>query len=99
MRLRTDPEEELYRAVLALESVDDCRRFFKDITTPAELRALAERWHVARLLDEGELSYREIHDATGVSTTTITRVARFLGQEPNQGYRRVLDRMKQSRAR
>jgi len=96
---RTDPEEELYRAVLALESVDDCRRFFKDITTPAELRALAERWHVACLLDEGELSYREIHDETGVSTTTITRVARFLGQEPNQGYRRVLDRLKQSRAR
>lgn len=99
MKRRTVPEEELYRAVLALESVDDCRRFFKDITTPAELRALAERWHVARLLDEGELSYREIHDETGVSTTTITRVARFLGQEPNQGYRRVLDRMKQSRAR
>ena len=58
-----------------------------------------QRWHVARLLDAGELSYREIHDETGVSTTTITRVARFLEQEPNQGYRLVLDRLKQSRAR
>ena len=94
-----DPYDDLFRAVLALETLDDCRRFFKDITTPAELKALSERWHVARLLDEGELSYREIHDETGVSTTTITRVARFFGQEPNHGYRLVLDRLKQSRAR
>ena len=96
---KPDPYDDLFRAVLALETLDDCRRFFKDITTPAELKALSERWHVARLLDEGELSYREIHDETGVSTTTITRVARFLGQEPNQGYRLVLDRLKKSRAR
>jgi len=93
-----DPlEADLFRAVLALETVDECRRFFKDITTPSELRALSERWHVAVLLDRGELSYREIHDATGVSTTTITRVARFLGQEANQGYRLVLDRVKGKR--
>ena len=90
-------ETELFRAVLALETVEECRRFFRDITTPAELHALAERWHVAGLLDRGELSYREIHDATGVSTTTITRVARFLGQEANQGYRLVLDRLKTKR--
>ena len=96
---KPDPYHDLFRAVLALETVDGCRRFFKDITTPAELKALSERWHVARLLDEGELSYREIHDETRVSTTTITRVARFLGQEPNQGYRLVLDRLKKSRAR
>lgn len=94
-----DPHEDLFRAILALETVDDCRRFFKDITTPAELKALSERWHVARLLDGGALSYREIHDETGVSTTTITRVARFLGQEPNQGYRLVLDRLGQNRVR
>lgn len=93
----TAPELELFRAVLALDTVDECARFLKDITTPAELRALAERWHVAGLLDEGELSYREIHDATGVSTTTITRVARFLGHEANQGYRLVLDRLKKKR--
>ena len=95
----SDPCEDLFRAVLTLQTVEECRRFFKDITTPAELKALSERWHVARLLAEGELSYREIHDETGVSTTTITRVARFLGQEPNQGYRLVLDRRKQIRAR
>lgn len=96
---KAEPYDDLFHAVLALDTVRECRRFFKDITTPAELKALSERWHVARLLDEGELSYREIHDETGVSTTTITRVARFLGQEPNRGYRLLLDRLKQSRAR
>ncbi len=57
------------------------------------MRALSERWHVARLLDEGELSYRQINEATGVSTATIVRVARFLRDEPHQGYRAVLDRL------
>ena len=93
----SDPYQDLFHAVLALRTVDECRRFFKDLATPAELKALSERWHVARLLAEGELSYRQIHDETGVSTTTITRVARFLAQEPNQGYRLVLDRRKRSR--
>jgi uncharacterized protein YerC len=48
---------------------------------------------VARLLDGTELSYRDIHDATGVSTTTIVRVGRFLKQEPHKGYRRAIDRI------
>jgi len=67
------------------------RRLLLDLCTPAEIRTLAERWHVARLLDGTDLSYREIHDRTGVSTTTIVRVGRFLRQEPNQGYRRAID--------
>jgi len=62
-----------------------------DLCTPAEVRTLAERWLVARLLDSTDLSYRDIHEATGVSTTTIVRVARFLKQENNLGYRRTLD--------
>jgi uncharacterized protein YerC len=50
---------------------------------------------VARLLSEGKKSYREISADTGVSTTTVTRVARFLSQEDHQGYRLVLDRLKE----
>ena len=64
-----------------------------DLCTPAEVRTLAERWHVARLLDGTDLSYRDIHEATGVSTTTIVRVARFLRQEPHQGYRAAIDKL------
>jgi TrpR-related protein YerC/YecD len=70
-------------------------RLLTDLCTPAEIRTLAERWHVARLLDGSDLSYRDIHDATGVSTTTIVRVARFLRQEPHRGYRAALDRLAQ----
>jgi TrpR-related protein YerC/YecD len=70
------------------------RRLLLDLCTPAEVRTLAERWHVARLLDETKLSYREIQDGTGVSTTTIVRVGRFLRQEPHHGYRLALDRLR-----
>src|ERR1044071_8636919 len=78
-------------ALLTPGSREDMRRLLRDLCTPSELRALAERWHVARLLDGAELSCRAIHDGTGVSTTTIVRVGRFLRQEPHQGYRNAID--------
>lgn len=68
-------------------------RLLADLCTPAEVRTLAERWHVARLLGETALTYRDIHDATGVSTTTIVRVARFLKQEPYQAYKFAIERV------
>jgi len=89
---------ELCAALLTPSNEDAMGSLLSDLCTPAEIRTLAERWHVARLLDETSLSYREIHDATGVSTTTIVRVARFLRQEPHQGYRRALDALRGSDA-
>lgn len=86
---------------VALDNVKDVaemERFLVDLCTPAELRALSERWHVAQILDKGECSYRDISAQTGVSTTTIGRVARFLKDEPHQGYRAVLDRQNSDRA-
>ncbi len=88
-----DTRKDLALALASVEAVDEMERFLVDLCTPAELRALAERWHVAQILDAGEQSYREINALTGVSTTTIGRVARFLKDEPHQGYRTVLDRM------
>ena len=82
---------ELCAALMTPSSKEEMARLLTDLCTPAEIRTLAERWHVARLLDEGGLSYRDIHEATGVSTTTIVRVARFLRQEPHHGYRAALD--------
>ncbi len=82
----------------ALANLADEKRitsFLIDLCTPAERHALAERWMVAQLLDEGKLSYRDINAKTGVSTTTIGRVARFLKDEPHGGYRYVLDKMKE----
>src|ERR1700761_8831448 len=86
--------KDLIAAFLALKDADECRRFLLDICTPKEIADLSDRWMVARLLDEGKLSYREIHAQTGVSVTTVGRVARFLQQENFQGYRLVLDRSK-----
>ena len=93
-----DPEalaDDLCRALLAPRDCAEMARLLADLCTPAEVRTLAERWHVARLLETTDLSYRDIHDATGVSTTTIVRVARFLRQEPHQAYRMVMQRLKQ----
>ena len=83
--------EDLCRALLTPGSPEEMARVLTDLCTPQEIRTLAERWHVARLLDGTGLSYRDIHDATGVSTTTIVRVARFLRQEPHRGYRAAID--------
>lgn len=86
-------ETDLFKAFAGLRDADEAARFLRDLTTPAELAAFAERWRIARLLDAGALSYREIAAATGASTTTVGRVARFLREEPHQGYRIMLDRL------
>ena len=90
---------DLCAALLTPANADEMRRLLVDLCTPQEIRTLAERWHVARLLDGTRLSYREIQEATGVSTTTVVRVARFLRQEPHQGYRRALDALENGDAR
>ena len=85
--------DELAEALAQVRDQREARALLADLCTPAEVHTLAERWHVARLLDQGKLTYREISEATGVSTTTIVRVARFLRQENEGGYRILLDRM------
>ena len=76
-RQQARAENALFEAVMSLESVEECRNFLKDLCTPAELQALVDRWQVVEYLEQG-LPYRKIHDLTGVSVTTIGRVARFL---------------------
>jgi TrpR-related protein YerC/YecD len=87
---RTDELRELLRAVVALRSVEEAEAFFRDLCTLSELEALAHRWEVARLLDEG-LPYGEISRRTGASTTTVTRVAHWL-RHGEGGYARALER-------
>ena len=70
-------EDQLFEAVISLENITECRSFLKDLCTPAELQALVDRWQVVEYLGQ-DLPYRKIHDLTGVSVTTIGRVARFL---------------------
>jgi TrpR-related protein YerC/YecD len=84
-------EDELFNAILELNSIPECRTFFQDLCTPAELQAMKDRWAVAELLADG-LTYRQIRDKTGVSVTTVGRVARCLAEQP-AGYAAVLKRM------
>ncbi|MCE7902540.1 MAG: TrpR, YerC/YecD [Gammaproteobacteria bacterium PRO9] len=85
-------EQALFRAIASLRDVAEVRDFFIDLCTPAELQALKDRWLVAELLDRG-LPYRQIHERTGVSVTTIGRVARYLTQGTG-GYSCALARRK-----
>ncbi len=89
---------QLLDAFLTLKTRDEVEAFLADLCTPAEIRAFVERLHVARLLDEDRLSYREIAEAAGASTTTVVRIARFLREMPFQGYRLVIDRLKEGAA-
>jgi len=77
-------ERNLYVALAALQSPEECRAFLRDLCTPAEIQAMTDRWSVVEYLQRG-LPYREIHKLTGVSVTTIGRVARFLAAG-NGGY-------------
>jgi TrpR-related protein YerC/YecD len=86
-------ERALLQAVLTLRTVEECRDFFRDLCTPAELQALADRWNVVGLLQSG-LPYREINRQTGVSVTTIGRVARYLAAG-NGGYALAARRLKE----
>jgi TrpR-related protein YerC/YecD len=70
--------DELADAFATLRTRDEYRRFLRDLCTLSELEALAHRWQIARLLDEGKLSYLEIADRAGGSTATVTRVAQWL---------------------
>ena len=83
----------LNESLLMLKNKNEVDGFLKDLCTPAELKALEERWSVAQLLYEDNLSYREIASKLKTSTTTVTRVARFLSNEPYQGYKKLLERI------
>lgn len=67
--------DELYEAILTLETVEECRQFFKDVCTPKEMDAIAQRYVVAKMLNE-KCVYKDIVEKTGASTATISRVSR-----------------------
>ena len=93
---RTKETRDLLKAIVSLRTTPEAERFFRDLCTLSELEAMAHRWQVARLLEEG-LPYLEISRRTHASTTTVTRVAHWL-RHGEDGYRLLLDRMKRRRA-
>lgn len=104
MKHKHEPEEsmeqashQLAEAFLSMRNAEECLSLLDDLCTPAELEAMVDRWRVALLLEQ-DLPYREIHERTGVSVTTIGRVARFLSRGAG-GYRLALSRLEERRAR
>ena len=83
----------LYRAIVSIQSEEECRAFLEDLCTVSELKAMAQRMDVALLLDQG-LIYSEILEKTGASSATISRVNRSLSYGCG-GYNTVFGRMKE----
>ena len=88
-----EKNERLYRAILALETEEECYAFFQDLCTIAELRSMEQRFEVASLLNDGMI-YSDILERTGASSATISRVNRAL-LNGTGGYVSVLGKMKE----
>lgn len=88
----TPKSKDLWKAILLLKNIDECRRFFRDLMTPEEIASIADRWQMAKLLEKG-MPQREIAKKLNVSIATVTRVNQWRRGEMG-GYRIILDRMK-----
>ncbi len=91
MTYRNTETDDFFRAVLSLENVDECYRFFEDVCTVKEILDIAQRLQVARMLYDKK-SYTEIGEATGMSTATISRVNRCLTYGSG-GYPMIIERL------
>ena len=91
--LNKPDSDTLYRAIAALKTEEECRRFFQDLCTVSELKAMEQRMDVAMLLDQGMI-YSEILERTGASSATISRVNRCLHYGAG-GYRIIIPRLKE----
>ncbi|RXT04948.1 YerC/YecD family TrpR-related protein [Ammoniphilus sp. CFH 90114] len=92
-KLKGKELDQLFHAILSLKNIEECYTFFDDLCTINEMKSMAQRLEVARMLSEG-FTYNQIEDETGASTATISRVKRCLNYG-NDGYQLALDRVQQ----
>lgn len=93
-KLNDEFTELLFKAILTLKTPEECRNFFKDLCTIPELKAMSQRFVVAKMLTEKQV-YNKIVETTGASTATISRVNRSLSYENSGGYALALERIKE----
>ena len=93
--IHTEATKEFFKALLLLETEEDCRNFFEDICTVKELQDISQRLEVARMLDEGK-SYQVVSKETGASTATISRVNRCLVYGSG-GYKSILNKLEETK--
>lgn len=91
-KLKNEATDYLFEAILSLKNEEECYRFFEDLCTSAELKAMSQRLVVAKMLQEKKV-YTEIVKETGASTATISRVKRALFDNDTYGYSMVLDKI------
>lgn len=91
-KIKSDEMDLFFTAILKLKNIEECYKFFEDVATINEVKALAQRIHVAKLLRDKK-TYTEIAEITGASTATISRVNKCVNYG-SDGYNIVLDRMK-----
>ena len=90
-KIKDEMTDKLFEAILLLKNIDECYSFFEDICTISEIKALAQRLEVAKMLREGK-TYTDISEKTGASTATISRVNKALLYGAD-GYKLILDRL------
>jgi len=95
-RNKKNQNTKMYEAILSLQTVDECKRFFDDLCTKTELSAMEQRFEVAACLNDGMI-YNDILAEVGASSATISRVNRSL-QDGKGGYSVVFERMKDEEA-
>jgi len=83
--------DSLFKAILTLDNLDEARRFFRDLLTEQEIEEFASRWEVAKMLNQ-KTSYSDIEKKTGMSSTTIARVSKWLNKGMD-GYKKILNRL------
>lgn len=91
----TNESKELFKAILSLKSEDECRKFFRDLLTEAEIKEFSNRWKVAQMLDQ-KIPYEEIAKETGMSSTTIARISKWL-TDGLGGYKLMLLRVNKNK--
>lgn len=90
-KLKDESTDRLFHAILELQTIDECYAFFEDVGTILEMKAFAQRFDVAKMLAERK-TYKDIHEETGASEATISRVSRALHYGAD-GYRLILERL------
>lgn len=92
-KLKDKYVDNLFEAILLLENEEECYRFFEDLCTVSEIKSLAQRLEVAKMLTQNK-TYSSISNSTGASTATVSRVKRYLDYGAG-GYHLILNRLKE----
>lgn len=89
--INTKAAKDLYKVLLSLTTEDECKRFLRDLLTEPEIREFSNRWQVVKMLDR-KIPYDTITKRTGMSSTTIARIQKWL-TGPVKGYKNMLKKM------